>query len=147
MTMSAFPRFSTAKIGQHKNAPRVWLEGIYLLRAGFVPANRIQVLFSKERVEITLAAEGTRIVSSKSRNTQTIPVLDLNSSAIAESFGPIETLQVLIEPGRIVLTPTQTERLRSTRCRNGREGSCFSGGGLLTEAAKRAGYDPAFAIE
>lgn len=145
--MSAFPRLSTTKIGHHKNAPRVWLEGTYLLRAGFIPAHRIQIHFSKERVEITLAPEGSRVVSGKSRNNQTIPVLDLNSSALSDSFGPVSTLQVFIEPGRIVLTPTQTERLRATRCRNGREGSCFSGGSLLTEAARRAGYDPAFAIE
>src|SRR5216684_6975105 len=35
----------------------------------------------------------------------------------------------------------------STRCRNGKEGSVYSGGGLLTEAAGLAGYQPAFAIE
>lgn len=145
--MSAFPRLSTAKISRNKDAPRVWLEGLYLLRAGFTPTRRIQVRFSKQRVEITLAPEGARIVSSKSRNNQAVPVLDLNTSALSESFGPIAVLQVLVEPGRITLTPTLTEQLRSTRCRNGREGSVFAGGGLLTEAARRAGYDPAFAIE
>jgi DNA (cytosine-5)-methyltransferase 1 len=145
--MNVFPRFSTTKIGRNKDAPRVWLEGLYLLKAGFTPASRIQVHFSKQRVEITLAPEGARVVSSKARNDQPVPVLDLNSTALADSFGPIAVLQVLVEPGRIVLTPTQTERLRATRCRNGREGSCFSGGGLLSEAARRAGYDPTFAIE
>jgi hypothetical protein len=42
---------------------------------------------------------------------------------------------------------SQTELHRATRCRNGKEGSVYSGGGLLTEAARRAGYKPAFAIE
>jgi len=145
--MSAFPRLTTTKIGQHKNAPRVWLEGLYLLKAGFAPASRIQVHFSSQRVEITLVSQGPRVVSSKTRSKQAIPVLDLNSNALNQSFGPITTLQVLIEPGRITLTPSHTEYLRANRCRNGREGSCFSGAGLLTEAARRAGYDPAFAIE
>ena len=134
--MNVFPRFSTTKIGRNKDAPRVWLEGLYLLRAGFLPAHRIQVHFSQQRVEITLAPEGTRVVSSKTRHNQSIPVLDLNTSALADSFGPITTLQVQINNGTIVLTPTQTERLRATRCRNGKEGSLFAGGGLLTEAAR-----------
>lgn len=145
--MSAFPRLSTTKIGRNKAAPRVWLEGLYLIKAGFLPACRIEVLFSKQRVEIKLAPEGPRVVSSKARNNQDVPVLDLNTSALSESFGPVAALQVQVEPGRIILTATHTEQLRATRCRNGREGSCFSGGGLLSEAARRAGYVPAFAIE
>jgi DNA (cytosine-5)-methyltransferase 1 len=145
--MSTFPRISTATIGRNKTAPRVWLEGRYLLQAGFLPAHRIEVEFSSNRISIKLAPQGSRVVSSKTKNDRPIPVLDLNSSAIAESFGPVTTLQVYVTEGEIVLTPTQTELLRATRCRNGREGSCFSGGGLLTEAARRAGYDPAFAIE
>jgi hypothetical protein len=145
--MNVFPRFSTTKIGRNKDAPRVWLEGLYLLRAGFLPTHRIQVHFSHQRVEITLAPEGTRVVSSKTRHNQSIPVLDLNTSALADSFGPITTLQVQINNGTIVLTPTQTERLRATRCRNGKEGSLFAGGGLLTEAARLAGYQPAFGVE
>lgn len=145
--MNAFPRLSITKIGRNKDAPRVWLEGLYLIQAGFLPACRIEVRFSKERVEINLAPEGPRVVSSKARNNQDVPVLDLNTSALSESFGPIAALQVRVELGRIVLTPTYTEQLRATRCRNGREGSCFSGGGLLTEAARRAGYQPTFAIE
>jgi DNA (cytosine-5)-methyltransferase 1 len=117
--MSAFPRLSTTKIGRNKDAPRVWLEGLYLIKAGFLPACRIEVQFSKQRVEINLAPTGPRVVSSKARNNQDVPVLDLNSSALTESFGPVAALQVRIEPGRIILTPTHTEQLRATRCRNG----------------------------
>lgn len=74
-------------------------------------------------------------------------MLDLNSSALTEAFGSINTLQVYIAPGEIVLTPSQNEVHRATRCRNGKEGSLYSGAGLLTEAARLAGYKPAFAIE
>jgi site-specific DNA-cytosine methylase len=74
-------------------------------------------------------------------------VLDLNSSALTEAFGSINTLQVYIAPGEIILTPSQIELRRATRCRNGKEGSVYSGAGLLTEAARLAGYKPAFAIE
>jgi DNA (cytosine-5)-methyltransferase 1 len=143
--MTTFPRISTTTIGRHKDAPRVWLEGRYLLDAGFEPTNRIQVEFTKGQVVIRLAKDGLRIVSSKRQGQ--IPVLDLNSTALTEAFGPISTLQVHIAVGEITLTPSQTDILRASRCRNGKEGSIYSGGGLLTEAARLAGYQPAFAIE
>ncbi len=143
--MSAFPRISTTSVGQNKNAPRVWIEGRYLLKAGFVPARNIQVEFARQEIRITLAQHGPRKVSSKKNGE--IPVLDLNSSAISDSFGEIQLLQVRITQGMIILTPAYSEQLRATRCRNGKEGSVYSGGGLLTEAARLAGYQPAFAIE
>ncbi len=143
--MTPFPRISTTTIGQNKNAPRVWLEGLYLLRAGFIPAKNILVEFTREQITITLDDTGNRKVSSKKNGE--IPVLDLNSTAISEAFGEINLLQVRVTEGQIVLTPAHSQKLRTTRCRNGREGSIFSGGGLLTEAAKRAGYQPAFAVE
>jgi DNA (cytosine-5)-methyltransferase 1 len=143
--MTTFPRISTTTIGRHKDAPRVWLEGRYLLDAGFEPTNRIEVEFTKGQVVIRLAKHGPRVVSSKRQGQ--IPVLDLNSAALTEAFGPITTLQVHIAVGEITLTPSHTDILRATRCRNGKEGSIFSGGGLLSEAARLAGYQPAFAIE
>lgn len=142
---SAFPRYSTTTIGQNKNAPRVWLEGKYLLNAGFTPAKNIEVEFSPNQIIVTLNPSGPRKISSKRDGR--IPVLDLNSNAIAEAFGNVEVLQVKISEGCITLTPTETERLRSGRCYNGKEGSVFSGGGLLTQAAKQAGYESSFAIE
>ncbi len=112
--MSVFPRISTTSVGQNKNAPRVWIEGRYLLQAGFVPAKHIQVEFGKQEIRITLAQYGPRKVSSK-RNGE-IPVLDLNSSAISESFGEIQLLQVRIAEGEIILTPAYSEQLRANRC-------------------------------
>jgi len=144
--MTTFPRLSTAAIGQNKNAPRVWLEGQYLRDAGFAPGCHIQVEFTTDKIVIKLAANGPRIVSSK-RHGQ-IPVVDINSSAIQTTFGAsVSKLQVLVSPNQITLTPAHSLALRASRCKNGTEGSCFSGGGLLTEAAKQAGYTPAFAIE
>lgn len=49
--------------------------------------------------------------------------------------------------GRLVITPARTAQKRLTRVRNGLEGSLFSGGGLLSEAARQAGFTPAFAVE
>lgn len=100
--MTTFPRISTTTIGRNKDAPRVWLEGPYLLDAGFEPANRIEVEFKKGQVVIRLAHDGPRVVSSKRQGQ--IPVLDLNSTALTEAFGSITTLQVYIAAGEITLT-------------------------------------------
>lgn len=144
--MTTFPRLSTASIGRNKDAPRVWLEGRYLLDAGFAPGCHIQVEFAAGRITIKLNSDGPRIVSSKRQGQ--VPVVDLNSGAIATTFGATTSkLQVYVSPGEIVLTATHSEALRNSRCRNGSEGSAFSGGGLLTEAAREAGFTPAFAIE
>jgi site-specific DNA-cytosine methylase len=144
--MTTFPRLSTTALGQHNNAPRIWLEGKYLRHAGFAPGCHIQGEFATHKIVIKLAPNGPRIVSSK-KNGQ-IPVVDLNSSAIQTTFGnTVSKLQVLVSPNQIVLTPAYSLALRASRCKNGTEGSCFSGAGLLTEAAKQAGYTPAFAIE
>lgn len=143
--MTTFPRISTTKLGRNKNVPRIWLEGRYLLDAGFQPTNRIQVEIKKGQVTIRLTENGSRVVSSK-RSGQ-IPVLDLNSADLTDAFGSITTLQVYICAGEITLTPSQTELLRITRCRNGKEGSIYSGAGLLSEAARLAGYEPTFALE
>lgn len=144
--MTTFPRVSTTAIGHNKNAPRVWLEGQYLRDAGFVPGCHIQVEFAAGRIVIKLASNGPRIVSSKRQGQ--IPVVDLNSAAIQTTFGStVSKLQVYVAPNEIILTPARSVALRQSRCRNGSEGSCFSGGGLLTEAAKQAGYVPSFGIE
>lgn len=144
--MTTFPRLSTTALGQHNKAPRIWLEGKYLRDAGFAPGCHIQVEFATQQILIKLAPNGPRVVSSKKQGQ--IPVVDLNSSAILTTFGnTVSQLQVLVSPNQIVLTPAYSLALRASRCKNGTEGSCFSGGGLLTEAAKQAGYTPAFAIE
>jgi len=145
--MTTFPRISTTKVGSNKDAPRVWLEGRYLLDAGFAPSTRVEVEFTEKKAVIRLATNGPRVVSSKQRHQKEIPVLDINSAALAKTFGNVATLQVYITEGEITLSPTHTEALRASRCRNGKEGSVFSGGGLLSEAARQAGYEPAFAVE
>jgi DNA (cytosine-5)-methyltransferase 1 len=144
--MTTFPRLSTTAVGQHNKAPRIWLEGKYLQDAGFAPGCHIQVQFATNKIVIKLAPTGPRIVSSKKQRR--IPVVDLNSFAIQTTFGKtVSKLQVLVSPNQIVLTPAHSTALRAARCKNGTEGSCFSGVGLLTQAAKQAGFTPAFAIE
>lgn len=139
------PRVSTVTVGRNKDAPRVWLEGRYLVDAGFAPAQRVAIDFEPGRVTVKLSPQGSRVVSAKRAGA--VSVLDINCAALVKAFGAVTRLQVYVTAGLITITAAETERLRATRCRNGKEGSLYAGGGLLTEAARLAGYEPAFAVE
>lgn len=139
-----YQRVSTATIGNHRGSPRVYLEGEYLLSADFLPTKLIEATFRPGRVTLRLSEQGTRRVSQKAKGR---PVIDINSRALRDAFGDAETLQVIVRSGEIILTPLRTEERRRRRCRNGKEGSLFSGGGLFTKAAQLAGFKPGFAVE
>lgn len=132
-------------LGAHRGRPRVYLQGRYLLAAGFRPGRRVAATFGDGRVVLDLDADGERKVSSK-RAGKT-PVIDINSGALAAAFGDARSLVVRVRGRQITIERARTEAKKATRCRNGREGSLFSGGGLLSQAALQAGYTPAWACE
>jgi DNA (cytosine-5)-methyltransferase 1 len=144
MTHTPNTRISAARLGENRGAPRVYLNGLYLLRAGFEPGRQVAAHFSPGKVTIALDESGDRIVSSKKAGT--VPVLDINSQRLREAFAGRD-LEVRVSAGRIEITESRTARRRAARPTNGKEGSIFSGGGLLTQAASDAGFTPAWAIE
>lgn len=144
MIENNFQRVSTATIGHHRGSPRVYIEGDYLLRAGFEPTRLIEARFRQGRVTLRLSENGNRRVSQKGKGR---PVIDINSRVLRDAFGDVQTLQIVVRSGEIILTPLRSEQRRATRCRNGKEGSLFSGGGLFTKAAQLAGFKPGFAVE
>jgi DNA (cytosine-5)-methyltransferase 1 len=145
MTTSTQTRHSTVKLGRNRKGARVYLQGKWLAAAGFRPGARTQAELDPRahRVVIVLDAHGARVVSGKGE----VPVLDLNSTALEDVFAGAEQLQVVTRHGSITITPARTAAKIATRCRNGREGALFAGGGLLSQAAREAGYTPAFAVE
>lgn len=139
-----YRRVSQITLGEHRGSPRIYLQGKYLLKAGFSPAEMIEADFQDDRVVVRLDPAGTRTVSSKKGE---IPIIDITNQGLLEVFGDERALEVRITEGTITVLRARTERAKHARVRNGREGSAFSGGGLLSEAARQAGLDPAFAIE
>ena len=137
-------RISAATLGENRGAPRIYLNGLYLLRAGFEPGRQVAAHFSPGKVTIALDETGDRIVSSKKAGT--VPVLDINSRRLRDAFAGRD-LEVRVSAGTIEVTESRTARRRAARVQNGKEGSIFSGGGMLTQAAKGAGFTPAWAIE
>jgi DNA (cytosine-5)-methyltransferase 1 len=132
-------------LGEHRGSPRIYLQGKYLLSAGFSAGQRISATFESGRVTLSLDDDGERKVSSKRKGE--VPVVDINSSQLREAFGDCRNLVVRLRGDSITIEATRTEKKQRTRCRNGKEGALFSGGGLLSEAARQAGFKTAWACE
>ena len=138
-------RTSTLTIGENRGLPRIWIEGKYLEANGFAKGTKVKTEWSQGMVTITPDANGDHTVAER-RGRQ---VLDYTGSAIAEAFDNAEKISVVTSKGRIVITPAESV-VRATRRRQLTKpiaGSIFSGGGLLDEAAKQAGYETKFAVE
>lgn len=133
-----------ATIGEHRGRPRVYLGGKWLLESGFRPGEKISADFDDGELVLRVDADGDRKVSQKKGD---VPVIDLNTNKLREVFGDVRRVIVRSGDRELVIRASRIEKKKATRVRNGREGSLFAGGGLMTEAARQAGFDPTFAIE
>lgn len=141
-------RMTTRKLGFHRNAPRFYADSAYLLSAKFAPGSTVEVEFGDGSVTIRLCASPRgKAYTVSSKKGGAIPVIDVNARGLWDALGKVECVRVEVREGLIVLTPAATELLRRTRCRNGRSGDLFVGGGFFTRAAKRAGFKPAWGVE
>lgn len=143
------------KIGNHRGAPRVWLEGLQALRAGFEPGQRYDVSVQGKTVVLQLSADGSRIVSSKKIGEQANPIIDLNSKELLAVFDGMSAIRVAVKEGEIYLVPLASELKKQERYQRLRSklesgealgiGSLSHGGGILSHAVheglKAAGID------
>lgn len=145
------------KLGAHRGAPRLWLEGNAPARAGFLPGARFRLEKRPERGAIVLriAADGDRVVSKKERGARERPVIDVNSNEALELFAGMESVRVILARSEIWILPLavevkKTERLRrlSAELAEGRvtTAAVAHGMGVLTNAMhaglKGAGLRP-----
>lgn len=142
--MYAATRTTVLALGEHRGNPRIYLEGRWLIAAGFVPGGCFTVAYERHRIVLELAPAG-RIISSKRANA----VIDLNGSEIREAFEANVICRVMVrgEIGKIIITPSQLALRQSQRVRSSTAVSLFSGGGLLSQAARLAGFQTVAAIE
>jgi DNA (cytosine-5)-methyltransferase 1 len=149
--MSAIPkvlRVAAANLGQHKGHSRLYLQGKYLSKAGFKPAEKIKMVISSDSIELIVDESGTTTISRKVKGETVIPVIDILSDDLEKNLG--NKLEVRVEQQKIVLKPNRIERAKTKRAKTKSEmtcGSLFCGGGLLSLAAKESGYTENFGIE
>lgn len=138
--------YTTAKIGQCKGHPRVWMQGKRPAQAGFAPGTRYNVTTDRDKKMLVLevVSTGVRVVSSKAQGEKTIPVIDLNSSELLSLFDGMDTVRLVMQRGRIFILPLaselavqeRSERLHQKLATNQpiSIGSLSHGGGVLSHA-------------
>lgn len=134
------------RLSTHKEKPRIWLEGGKLKREGVESGTTLYVRFDKSGKRIVMSRDSKgydRIanVSFRSRNGQTLPVIDLRDDTLAEVFANDEDLKVSLHQGRILIVrhirhekiEERETRLKETLAKGEplKVASLFHGGGVL----------------
>lgn len=132
------------KLGESRGRKRVWLEGNKLSREGYTPGMKFDLEVKDQQVLLHTHAEGRFTVSSRSRNGNVKPIIDLTANELAQVFEGIELLRVAVTQGRIVISAHHKETLVKDRekrfldkLHNGESlsvCSLFHGGGVLDRA-------------
>ncbi|MBN2433824.1 MAG: DNA cytosine methyltransferase [Spirochaetes bacterium] len=138
-------RSASICLGNNKGTPRIYLQGKWLKRAGFKPGNNVSIRFGINKLEISIDPSGTRKVSGKKDGT--IPVIDIQTKNLETSFRNVSSFQLIAGNNSITITPSHIAILMSTRVLVPTEASMFSGGGILSMAAKLCGFEPKLGIE
>lgn len=136
---------SIYKIGTNKGAPRVYLEGRVLSRSNFIKGKRYDVKINVDDTKITLslAENGSRVVSHKASGNGDSPVIDINSHSALQIFEGLTSVRVVMTGTEIILMPLDTQvrikrrldRLRSHMANGSITAASIShGGGVLSHA-------------
>lgn len=135
--------YTVAKIGENKGAPRIWMEGARLAKAGYTAGRRYGVRFKDQTLVLEVRDDGARVVSAKKRGDAEVPVIDLNSHELLDIFTGMKAVRVVMEEGRIFILPLASEIKRKEREKRLASeldagalsvGSLSHGGGILSHA-------------
>ena len=143
------------QIGSNRNAPRIYLDGMQAIRAGFAPGDRFDVSVDGQRITLTANPDGSRVVSKKVRGGAEYPVIDINSRELLSLFDGMDSIRVVVARDKVFLLPLaseikKVERLNrlSEKIKGGEAlsmGSLSHGGGILSHAIhaglREAGID------
>lgn len=136
--------FWIKKVGEHRGSPRIYLDGIQAIRAGFSPGDRFDVVVDDRRVVLQKSQDGSRVVSAKVRGEREYPVIDINSAELLKMFDGMDAVRLVVQSDRVYLLPLaseakKVERLNrlSAKLASGETlsaGSLAHGGGVLAHA-------------
>lgn len=131
-------------VATHRGSPRIYLDGLQAIRAGFSPGEKFEVDVDGTKVIISKNVDGSRVVSKRKKGDREIPVIDINSAELLAAFEGMDCVRVVVGEDRVYLLPLASEQRkveRLTRLRgkiaNGEPlaaGSLAHGGGVLAHA-------------
>lgn len=149
------------KIGTHRGAPRLFLDGVQASRAGFSPGEKFDVSIGGEagnlHVVISKNVDGSRTVSHRVKSDQSIPVIDINSKELLAMFDGMDELRVVVAKDNVYLLPLASQikkverfdRLAGKIARGEplSMGSLSHGGGILSHAIHKGLTDSGMKAE
>ena len=151
--MCKFKRYTVRKIGECKGHPRIYLDMIDLVLAGFKPGSSYQREINVETkcITLSLADDGQYLVSRKEKGGQEYPIIDINSSHALKPFEGMQAIRVVIYNNKIHILPLASEAKRLKRLQRlsdhlakGRlETAATSFGGGVLDHASHKGFKDA----
>jgi DNA (cytosine-5)-methyltransferase 1 len=105
------------KIGENKGRPRIYLDGLQAVRAGFAPGERFEVIVDEDgrRVILQKNRDGTRRVSMKERGGKQYPVIDINSSELLGLFEGMDVVRLVVGTDSVYILPLASEVKKKER--------------------------------
>lgn len=138
---------SNLKVGENRGNRRVWIEGSALIKSGFTAGAKFVAKFEKNTVTLLAQPDGDRKVSGRTRGEKTLPIVDINTGELERIFKGYDRMVAKFHAGKIVITPTRTALKKAARVLTMVSVGMFVGGGLLSQAAKAAGFPTVYANE
>jgi DNA (cytosine-5)-methyltransferase 1 len=138
---------SNLKVGENRGKRRVWIEGNALLKGGYSPGTRFNIIREGSTLTLVADAAGTNQVSGRKRGSSELPIIDLNNRDLDALFAGYDRMVVKFYASRIVITPTKTALKKAARVLAALSVGVFVGGGLLSHSAEAAGFPVAAAVE
>lgn len=142
-----------SKVQYAKGAPRIWMEGRVLERAGFLAGTRYTRTISDGVIELRIAQDGNLAVSE--RKAKQLPLIEINNQAISPVTEGADELRIDFGVGVIRITVaalTRNQREREARLASELQrgfiskGTLCSGIGMstlaLSQAFHRSGINP-----
>jgi DNA (cytosine-5)-methyltransferase 1 len=106
-------------IGEHRGAPRIFLDAAQASRAGFAPGDAYDVRIDENRrVTVYACPDGSRRVvgrEDKKTGLKTKPVMDLNSAELKKVFKGCEACRMIIRNKEVILLPLASEIAKKER--------------------------------
>ncbi len=139
------------KIGSNRGRPRIFLDGVQAVRAGFSPGECFDVEVDGQRVTLVKKDDGSRVVTGRVRNGRVHPVIDINSAELLKIFDGMDSVRIVVTHKAVFILPLASEVKRVERLDRLRNkiqqamplltGSLSHGGGVLSHAIHQGMHD------
>lgn len=133
-------------ISESKGTKRIWIEGKKLVSSNFNAGDNIEVFIDEESRSVTIHTSdiGRRVVSSRKRKGDVLPIIDICNNSISKVFDAVRKIKAVFCSNKIIITIHPDEIAKEERLdrlgkklANGEPLSCGSiahGGGVMDHA-------------